>query len=183
MTGEKTMNENERRNAAANVIASLMQWETRGRLGWDASRNTLSINGRGYLTWSADLPRNRFVRIILERDCLLAEQLEDHVAIARSFIQTGVEFEKRANERRAYEQRMRKLLGSLMRRKGAETIRIIDFTCAPVVVGGDDKFGVDVSIKIDVVGDTFRHTFRVEDEDDLRSKFAEVLRTVPSLVS
>lgn len=161
---------------ALEMVRSMLRWTVRNRLDWEVSPATLILDEIGDITWSVK-PKVGGPVVIKHRTLSLhIADIHELVEIATALLDCGKEVKRHSLERAEFEQDMRKAARSLLRRKWADGIRLVNVVCQPIHTDYYQNIGVVVTFAWDNAGHkTETATFEVGDVEDLKAEFNALL--------
>ncbi|RYY26123.1 MAG: hypothetical protein EOP62_11635 [Sphingomonadales bacterium] len=155
---------------ALEMIRHMLRWTMDGALNWEVTPKTLRTNNYGDIAWTAQPALGGPVTITHRVYSLFTTDLTELAEAADALFECAKEVERHSRERANYEQDMRRVAKTLLRRKAAAGITLVDVVSDPIPTDYYQDIGVAVTFAW-AEGPGSRVTFEVGNADDLKEAF------------
>lgn len=163
---------------ALELISTLMRWQMRGALDWEASPTTLT-HSMGEISWSTKPRIGGPVTITHRTYRIFPAEVSELAEIAESLVECGKDVQRNSAERAEYEQEMRRLAKTLLRRKAASGIRLVGVVSEPIHTDYYQDIGLEVTFAWGDGSWGNQATLEIGNEEDLRREFEDMLNRQP----
>jgi hypothetical protein len=155
------------------LIAKMIAWEQIGTRTPDTSPSAFAIDDDEQVIWTVRSEIGGPVRIV--RPLRMGRRLtvDEMIKAARDLIKTAHEVDDYMGERHANEQLFKRTVKSLLRRKSAAGIRLVELVSEPIHVDRYENIGVEITFQIDREDGAELRTVICNDVDELVDMFAE----------
>lgn len=155
---------------ALEMIRHMLRWTTNGDIDWEISPQTLRLDHNGDLAWTAQPTLGGPVTITHRVYSLHATDLQQLADDASALFECAKEVERHSRERADYELEMRRAAKTLLRRKTAAGLMLVNVISEPIPTDFYQNIGVAVTFAWGD-GPGSRTTFEVCDVHDLKDAF------------
>lgn len=161
---------------AFKLLSAAIDWEKRDEVDWDASPETLSFDDYSLsVIWSTTPKVGGPVRIAHNIYSLVRASVCDIAEAARSLVAIAIEVDLHSRERADFEQSMRATARSLLRRKAAAGIRLIDVVSETIFTDSYQSIGLEVTFEYDHPNGPQRISFGIGNEEDLKISIERII--------
>lgn len=159
---------------ALGMIRHMLEWTIDGKADWAVSPETLRIDQHGDIAWTIQ-PRLGGPVIITHRVySLFHSDLTQLAEVAAALCDCAKEVELHSAERAGYEQEIRAVAKSLLRRKSDAGIRLVEVVSEPIPTDYYQDIGTLVTFAWGDGSWANSATLEIGDADDLRREFDDL---------
>lgn len=159
---------------ALEMIRHMLEWTIDGEADWKVSPETLRIDQHGDLAWTIRPRLGGPVTITHRVYSLFHTDLAQLAEAAVALCDCAKEVELHSAERADYEQEIRTVAKSLLRRKSATGIRLVEVVSEPIATDYYQDIGTLVTFAWGDGSWGNQVTFEIGDADDLRREFSDL---------